>query len=185
MARMSADKIKLPCDSPFSPKGVMEILSFEGQLSPINAPAELCNNERTLAADQMQHQSNPRLQIGSSNSTTNDGNNFWGSSASHTYLKIKPSDTTMIPILRAVLDVRGDAGGRLLEAIVEDVLMTRLHFVKVEKNIFCGQILGHRIAAIQFSNTHLDNWLVACADKETASQFITLLRSCDMEVKTI
>jgi hypothetical protein len=181
---MSTTHIELPYyGSPISPKGVMEIASFGEPLSPVKVPPGFLNDMSSCVAPAVTIVSPVNKQRKNKNEEDSKKNGtVCGSSAFHTYIRIKPADATLVPILRAVLTGGGGDPQRAWDAIVDDVMINQLHFFKAGKNIFSGQVLGRRVVAIQSSNTHLDEFTVACADADTAAHFILQLRSFGMGV---
>lgn len=182
---MSTD-IAITYGSPTSPKSVMDFTSYGVSLSPIKAPPDFFKHDtRAIPPDDeafARHSSHP-VQDEEDSIPTNDENNFPGSSAFLTYLKIKPSDETLAPILRATMEFCGKNPRNPWAAIVDDVMVNQLHFCKAGNNIFCGQVFGHRVVTGQLSNVRLDDWIVGCSDADTSNKFAMLLRSFGMEVK--
>ena len=176
-----SSSIILPHGSPFSPKGVMDMIAFGEPPSPIKIPNIVSVGRRHEEIDISS--SNEDVENASSSTTTHD----YGSSAFHARFVVKPSEDILRPIMHTLFATGRDP--RVAWKVIMDDLL--VHGIGLKKcgngDIFCGimhstETGGQRVVIVR---SNYDELFLACPDATVAAELLLLFKSQGVQIHEI
>ena len=186
-----SSSIILPHGSPFSPKGVMDMIAFGEPPSPIKIP-----NITSPSTISGRGGGKDEVMIGGTTSEEEDSKNAtatlhdYGSSAYHARFVVKPSEDIVRPIMHTLFATGRDP--RIAwKVLMDDLLVHGIGLKKCGTNgdIFCGIMHsrggergGQRVVIVR---SNYDELFLACPDATVAAELLLLFKSQGVQIHEI